>query len=63
MSKDERKELIEGMAEQFTGIEDVERKSMAALCMSAYAEGKAAGKQEERRNWERKTKETAVVTA
>lgn len=61
MLKNERKELIEGMAEQFTGIEDVEKKSMAALCMSAYAEGKAAGKQEERRKWEQRTEQIATA--
>lgn len=61
MSKDKRKEMIENMAERFMQIDNLEEKSMAMLCMSAYAEGKAAGKAEERRRWEQKT--SAVATA
>mgnify|MGYP001029841361 CR=1 FL=1 len=55
MAKNERSEkkvLIEKMAEKFSRAEDLEGKSMAAMCISAYIEGRAAGKAEERRRWE-----------
>lgn len=60
MSKDERKQMVEAMAEKFMGIDDLEGKSMSVMMMSAYAEGKAAGKQEERQRWEQ---QAAVATA
>ena len=64
MTKNEKKTAIENMAEKFMGIDDLEGKSMTIMVMSAYAEGKAAGKQEERRKWENKEKnKTAVATA
>lgn len=61
MAKEERKQTIEAMAEKFMSIDDLEGKSMTVMVMSAYAEGKAAGKQEERRRWE--TEQAAVATA
>ena len=60
MTRNEKKAVIENMAEQFMSIDDLEGKSMTIMCMSAYAEGKAAGKAEERRKWEQKQ---AVATA
>lgn len=44
----EKEKIIEKMAEKFIKIQSVEMKTMIMLCMSAYAEGKAAGKAEER---------------
>ena len=45
MTRNEKKTAIENMAERFMNISDLEGKSMAIMVMSAYAEGKAAGKQ------------------
>lgn len=59
MMKNEKKAAIERMAEQFMSIEDTNDKSMAVMLMSVYAEGKAAGKEEERRRWEQKEAITA----
>ena len=60
MSKDEKKERLENMAERFMGIAEPEAKSMVVMVMFAYVEGMAAGKAEERRKWEKKQ---AAVTA
>jgi hypothetical protein len=51
MTRSEKKEVIEGMAEQFMSVGDNEGKSMIIMVMSAYMEGKAAGRQEERAKW------------
>lgn len=61
MTRNEKKEKIEKMAARFMEIDDLEKKTMTIMVMSAYAEGKAAGKAEERRRWEQK--EAVVVTA
>lgn len=61
MTRNEKKTAIENMAERFMSIPDIEGKSMAIMVMSAYAEGKAAGKAEERRRWEQK--EAIATTA
>ena len=61
MTRNEKKTAIENMAERFMNISDLEGKSMAIMVMSAYAEGKAAGKVEERRRWEQK--EAVATTA
>lgn len=61
MTRDEKKAAAENMAESFMRMDDLEGQSMAIMCMSAYAEGKAAGKAEERKRWEQK--EAAVATA
>ena len=61
MTRSEKKEVIESMAEQFMSVDDDEGKSMIIMIMSAYMEGKAAGKAEERRRWEQK--QAAVATA
>lgn len=61
MTRKEKKAVIESMAERFMSIEDLEGKTMTIMCMSAYAEGKAAGKAEERQRWEQR--EAAVATA
>lgn len=53
MSKDERKELIENIAEQFTQMDDADK---------SYIAGYMTGKQEERQRWERRSKEGAVAT-
>ena len=46
MSKEERKALIEEMAEKFTGLDDDAK---------SYIAGYMAGKQEERQRWEQRT--------
>lgn len=61
MTRNEKKTAIENMAERFMSISDLEGKSMAIMVMSAYAEGKAAGKADERRRWEQK--EAVATTA
>ena len=43
MTRNEKKAVIESMAEKFMNIDDLEGKSMTIMVMSAYAEGKAAG--------------------
>lgn len=53
MSKDERKEMIENIAERFTQMDDADK---------SYIAGYMAGKQEERQKWEQQRK-TAVATA
>lgn len=57
MSKDERKEMIENIAERFTQMDDVDKSYIAG-----YMAGYMAGKQEERQKWEQQGK-TAVATA
>lgn len=54
MSKEERKIKIEEMAEKFMKIESPVGKGYAIMCMTAYEEGKEAGKTEEREQWEKK---------
>lgn len=53
MSKDERKEMIENIAERFTEMDDTDK---------SYIAGYMVGKQEERQKWE-KQQETEVATA
>lgn len=53
MTRSEKKEVIESMAEQFMSVGDNDGKSMIIMVMSAYMEGKAAGRQEERAKWNR----------
>lgn len=53
MLKDERKERVKRIAEQFTEMDDADK---------SYIAGYMAGKQEERQRWEQR-KETAVATA
>lgn len=52
MSKNEREEMIENIAENFTEMDDADK---------SYIVGYMAGKQEERQKWEQK--QTAVATA
>lgn len=61
MTRSEKKEVIESMAEQFMSVGDNEGKSMIIMVMSAYMEGKAAGKQEERAKWERQQRKPEKV--
>jgi len=61
MTREDKKTAIETMAENFMSISDFEVKSMTIMVMSAYAEGKAAGKLEERHKWEQK--EAVAATA
>lgn len=61
MTRSEKKEVIESMAEQFMSVDDNEGKSMIIMVMSAYMEGKAAGKQEERAKWERQQRKPELV--
>lgn len=61
MTRSEKKEVIESMAEQFMNVGDNEGKSMIIMVMSAYMEGKAAGKQEERAKWERQQRKPELV--
>lgn len=53
MSRDEKKTAIENMAKRFMTIDELEGKSIAVMVMSAYTEGKAAGKEEERQKREK----------
>lgn len=57
MTRSEKKKKIENMAKDFASFDNPEGKSFAIMLMSAYAEGVAAGKEEERR------KNTNVVVA
>lgn len=52
MSKDERKQMIEEMAEKFTGLEENDK---------SFIVGYMTGKEEERAKWEKKG--LAVATA
>lgn len=61
MTRSEKKEVIESMAEQFMSVGDNEGKSMIIMVMYAYMEGKAAGKQEERAKWERQQRKPELV--
>ncbi len=61
MTRSEKKQVIESMAEQFMSVGDNEGKSMIIMVMSAYMEGKAAGKQEERAKWERQQRKPELV--
>lgn len=61
MTRGEKKQVIESMAEQFMSVGDNEGKSMIIMVMSAYMEGKAAGKQEERAKWERQQRKPELV--
>ena len=49
MTTNEKKEKIARMATDFVNFDNPEGKSFAIMLMSAYAEGIAAGKEEERR--------------
>lgn len=51
MTRSEKKAVIESMTEKFMNA-DESAKTMAVIAISAYIEGKAAGKAEERRRWE-----------
>ena len=51
MTKKEKKFKIECLTERFMNA-DESAKTMAVIAISAYIEGKAAGKAEERRRWE-----------
>lgn len=53
MTRKEKKTAIENMAEDFMNLGN-KGKTMVMLMQTAYNEGKAAGKQEERAKWERK---------
>lgn len=53
MTRDEKKTNITNMAESVMKVEDQSRQSMMFMAMSAYAEGKAAGKAEERQRYEK----------
>lgn len=48
MTRDEKKANIENMAESVMSVKNPAEQSMMFMAMSAYAEGKAAGKAEER---------------
>ena len=56
MTREKKKEVVAGMAEEFMNTESVEEKSFAFMLMTVYMEGKAAGKQEERQKWEKQQK-------
>lgn len=61
MTRNEKKAVIEDMAERFMTIKDIEGKSMTIMVMSAYAEGKAAGKEEERQEREQRKGQAVTV--
>lgn len=52
MSNNERKEMIENIAERFTQMDDADK---------SYIVGYMAGKQEERQKWEQQGKTTVVT--
>ena len=52
MSNDERKKLLEEMAETFVGLDDGDKR---------YIAGYMAGKQEERQKWEQKELAAAMA--
>lgn len=52
MSKDERKEMIENIAERFTQMDDVDK---------SYIAGYMAGKQEERQKWEQREDDLCLI--
>lgn len=59
MTRKEKKSAIEKMATAFTEIDSPEVKSMAAMSIHAYLEGKTIGAAEERKKWEKKFGESA----
>ncbi|MDR0947893.1 MAG: hypothetical protein LBM69_00060 [Lachnospiraceae bacterium] len=59
MATKDGKKMAETMAEKIMSIDDLDGKSWSLMVLSAYAEGKAAGKQEERQKWEQKQAATA----
>jgi hypothetical protein len=59
MATNEGKKMAETMAERIMNIDSIGVKSWTILVMSAYEEGKAAGKEEERKRWEQKQAATA----
>lgn len=48
MKKQEKQETMERIVEKFLKLEDSKAKSYAVLCMTAYAAGVEAGRQEKR---------------
>lgn len=52
MTRNERKVAIENTAKMCMSVESLEAKSIVCMIVSAYIEGKAAGKAEERKKWE-----------
>ena len=60
-TRNEKKEIIEQIAQEYMETENLEEKSMAIMVMSAYIEGKDAGKAEERSKWENKEKEPVAT--
>lgn len=54
MTRNEKKAAIGDMAEMCMSVENLEEKSMVFMVVSAYMEGKAAGKAEERKKWEQR---------
>lgn len=59
MTRNEKKAQVESMAEYFMNTDDLEGKSMSIMVLNAYLEGKAAGKEEERKRLEQKQEATA----
>lgn len=59
MARESQKTAIENMAKRFMATNDMDEKSMAILLMSAYIEGKSAGKAEEKKRQEQKEPATA----
>lgn len=52
MSKDERKERVKSIAEQFTEMDDADK---------SYIAGYMAGKAEERQKWEQRKEQVATA--
>lgn len=59
MNREQKKQKIEELAEKFMSIEEPDKKAYAIMHMTAYLEGKEAGKIEERKRWEKELAETA----
>lgn len=51
---EEKKMILERMAQKFTDLQTPDAKATAALCMTAYESGKQSGIMEERQRWESK---------
>lgn len=56
-TREDKKTRVEKMAEKFMAIGSQNTKSLAIICMTAYEEGKEAGRMEERKQWQKELEE------
>lgn len=57
---EEKKAILERIAQKFTDIQTPDAKAYAVICMTAFESGKETGIIEERQRWEQ---QVAVATA